>query len=83
MSAKPILYGTHWCPKTSGFSHYLQREWVDFTFKNVEEDEAAAQEVKDQYEGKLKFPVLNIGDEWLKNPSIPELRKVLQAHELL
>ena len=82
MSDKPILYGTNWCLKTAGFSHYLQREWVDFIYKNVEEDETAAQEVQDQY-GGLKFPVLHIGDEWLKNPSIPELRKVLQAQQLL
>ena len=83
MSSRPILYGANWCLKTSGFSHYLQREWVDFTYKNVEEDRAAAQEVRDQYEGKLKFPVLRIGDEWLKNPSIPVLRKALQKQQLL
>ncbi len=80
---KPILYGANWCLKTSGFKNYLQREWVDFTYCNVEEDEAAAQRVRDQYDGKLKFPVLEIGDVWLKNPGMGELRAVLKAQGLV
>nr|WKN34999.1 glutaredoxin family protein [Tunicatimonas sp. TK19036] len=80
---QPILYGTDWCLKTSGLKNYLQRQWVDFTYRNVEEDEEAAQRVKNQYEGKLKFPVIEIEDTWLKNPGMGELREALKDHNLL
>ena len=79
---QPVLYGADWCLKTSGFKNYLQREWVDFTYQNVEENEAAAQRVRDHYEGKLKFPVLEIGNTWLKNPPMGELRRVLREQGL-
>lgn len=81
-ATRPVLYGADWCLKTSGFKNYLQREWVDFTYRNVEEDEAAAQRVRDHYDGQLKFPVLEIGTTWLKNPGIGELRRVLKEHGL-
>ncbi len=80
---KPTLYGADWCLKTTGFKNYLQREWVDFTYRNVEEDEVAAQRVRDQYDSKLKFPVLEIGDIWLKNPGMGELRNVLKKQGLV
>ncbi len=81
--SKPILYGADWCLKTTGFKNYLQRAWVDFTYYNVEEDEAAAQRVRDHYDGKLKFPVLEIGDVWLKNPGMGELRDTLKGEGLV
>ncbi|MEM9675909.1 MAG: glutaredoxin family protein [Bacteroidota bacterium] len=81
--SQPVLYGADWCLKTSGFRNFLQREWVDFTYRNVEEDEEAAQRVRDQYDGKLKFPVLEIGDTWLKNPGMGELRDTLKEKKLI
>ena len=72
--AKPKLYGAEWCPKTSGIRNYLQSQWVDFEYLDVENDEEAAEELKAMYEGKLKFPTLVFGDQKMKNPSIGDIR---------
>ena len=82
-TSQPVLYGADWCLKTSGFRNFLQREWVDFTYYDVEKNEEAAQRVRDHYDGKLKFPVLEIGDVWLKNPGMGELRDVLKQKKLI
>jgi len=79
----PILYGSDWRPSTKGISNHLQSRWVDFVYLNVESDDTAAQEIKEQYEGKLKFPVVRIGDTWLKNPKIPQLSQVLKQYQLI
>jgi mycoredoxin len=83
MNDKPILYGADWCLKTSTLRNYMQSRWVDFVYFNVEKDEAAAQRVRDQYDGKLKFPVVDITGSWLKNPKIPALKEALEQKGLL
>ncbi|WKN42190.1 glutaredoxin family protein [Tunicatimonas pelagia] len=82
-NSQPVLYGADWCLKTSGFRNFLQREWVDFTYHDVEKNEEAAQRVRDHYDGQLKFPVLEIDDVWLKNPGMGELRDVLKQKKLI
>jgi len=83
MNDKPILYGADWCLKTSTLRNYMQSRWVDFAYYNVEKDETAAQRVRDQYDGKLKFPVVEIAEKWLKNPKVPELKETLEQKGLL
>jgi len=84
MDSKDIkLYGADWCAKTALLRNYLQSEWIDFEYFNVELDETAAERVRSFYEGKLKFPTLTIGEQHYKNPKISELRKALQDAGLL
>lgn len=71
------LYGADWCPKTGLLKNYLQSEWIDFDFYNVELDEQAATFIRSLFEGKLKFPVVTLDDQVLLNPKIPELKKAL------
>lgn len=73
-----IVYGTGWCPKTNTIRNFLMQNWVDFEFRNVEEDPDAAQRVRDQYNGVLKFPVIEYDGTWYKNPGIPELREIFK-----
>ena len=83
MKVKPKLYGAEWCPKTSGFRNYFQNEWIDFEYFDIESNAKAEQEVKDMNDGKIKFPMVVVGNFKLKNPSIPELNKALKANDLL
>jgi glutaredoxin-related protein len=76
------LFGADWCPKTAVIRNYLQSEWVDFEFYNVELDESAAEEVKGFYNGQLKFPTVSFGEDFLKNPKIPEIRAFVKKHGL-
>ncbi|MEM1138195.1 MAG: glutaredoxin family protein [Bacteroidota bacterium] len=73
------LFGADWCTKSSFLKNYLQSEWIEFEYYNVEKDAEAAEEVKALYDGKLKFPTIKVGDEHLKNPSISELKPFLKA----
>ncbi|MEQ9437599.1 MAG: glutaredoxin family protein [Cyclobacteriaceae bacterium] len=71
------VYGADWCTKTGFLKNYLQSEWVDFDFFNVELDEAAANYIRSLFEGKLKFPVVTVDEQVLLNPKISELRKAI------
>ncbi len=83
MSAKPKLYGADWCPKTSGFRNYLQSEWIEFEFLDIDKDEKAMEEVKQMNGGKVKFPMVVVGDDKMKNPPIGELRESLKRNKLI
>lgn len=76
------LYGTQWCPKTFNLSNYLQKQWIEFDYYDVEKHESAAQEIRNQYHGRLLFPVMKIKGEWFKNPSIIDLKEALRKHKL-
>ncbi len=72
------VFGAEWCTKTSGIRNYLQSQWLDFNYFDVELDEVAAERVRSFYNGKLKFPTVKINDKILKNPSIAELRTAIK-----
>ncbi len=71
------VYGADWCTKTGFLKNYLQSEWLDFNFYNVELDEEAANYIRGLFDGKLKFPVVVIDGQVLLNPKVPELKKYL------
>jgi mycoredoxin len=80
---KPALYGTDWCPKTTGFKNYFQLMAIPYDYYNVEKDTQAEQAVKDMNGGKIKFPMVVVGEKKLKNPSIQDLNIALNTYGLL
>ncbi len=76
------LYGANWCPKSAILRNYLQSIWIEFDDYNVETDPKAAQIVRALYDGKLKFPTIIYGHDFLKNPSIKEVDAFLKKHTL-
>ncbi len=82
MEKKLELYGTTWCMKSAKLRNYLQSKWVEFDDYNVEEDQNAEQRVRALYDGKLKFPTLKYGEEFLKNPSLSETNAFLSQHDI-
>ena len=83
VALRPVLYGTDWCPKTAGFRNYFQLLGLAYDYHEVEKESAAAETVKGYYNGKLKFPLLVIGDEKLLNPTIQALNISLNQHGLM
>ena len=83
MSQKPKLYGADWCPKTSGFRNYLQSEWVDFEFLDIEKDGVVMEAVKAMNGGQVKFPMVVVGNDQMKNPPIEKLRESLKRNKLI
>ncbi len=82
--SKPTLklYGTNWCIKSTKLRNYLQSIWVTFEDHNVETDKEAEKEVRALYDGKLKFPTITFGDDFLKNPTISELDAFMKKHSI-
>jgi len=76
------LYGADWCTKTSFLKNYLQSEWIDFEYFNVDTDKDAAERVRKMYDGHLKFPTVEANGLHLKNPKIPELKQFIQEQNL-
>lgn len=76
------LYGTNWCPKSANLRNYLQSIWAEFEDFNVETQPEADKAVRALYGGKLKFPTVTFGEDFLKNPSIKELDVFLEKHSL-
>ena len=72
------LYGTGWCTKTAMLSNFMQSRDIDFIFKNVETDEQASNDVREFYNGKLKFPTVTKREKHIKNPTISELLEFLK-----
>ncbi len=82
-ASTPKLYGTNWCWLTNGFDNYFRTLGIKFDRFDVERDPNAEQAVKDMNSGKVKFPMVVIGDDRLKNPTIQELNKSLNKYDLL
>lgn len=80
--SKLQLYGTDWCPKSAALRNYLQSKWIEFDDFNVETSSLAGDKVRALYDGKLKFPTIMAGDDFIKNPSIPQLNEFLRKHNI-
>ncbi|MEM1043867.1 MAG: cation:proton antiporter [Bacteroidota bacterium] len=75
----PAVYGAAWCPLTTGFRAYFDRQGIRHTFHDVEADPAAEEATRAMNEGKLKFPMVVVGDREMKNPTLEELDAALGA----
>ena len=71
------VYGTDWCPLTGGFKGYFDKRDISYTYHDIEKDADAEQAVKAMNGGKVKFPMVSVGERVMKNPPIDELEVVL------
>ena len=77
------VYGADWCPLTGGFRGYLKQEGVAYEYHDIEKDPEAEAAVRAMNGGKVKFPMVVLGEYAMKNPPIDELEGALQAAGLL
>jgi len=88
MKAKVQIYGAQWCPLSLGFRKYLEQSSIPFELLDVEKDPEAQAADRAMNGGKLKFPMLvvgEVGSYWklgdnavvLKNPRLAELQAAL------
>ncbi|GAB5520718.1 MAG: hypothetical protein RhofKO_29690 [Rhodothermales bacterium] len=77
------IYGADWCPLTGGFRAHFKRNAIAYSYHNVEADPDAEAAVRSMNDGKLKFPMVVVGEHAMKNPPIDELNGVLVEHRLL
>jgi mycoredoxin len=88
------VYGAEWCPLSLGFRKYLEAQGIAFEWLEVERDPQAAAAATAMNGGKLKFPMVvvgEVGSYWkiedqaavLKNPKLAELTAALEQHGLM
>lgn len=73
------VYGADWCGDTKMTLAQLKRLDVPFDYIDIEQDPAGEQWVKDQNNGKLKRPTVDVGGRVLVEPSEAELQAALDA----
>ena len=76
------VYGTKSCPLTRGIREWLGEHDIPYDFYDIESDEGAEERVRRMNGGKLKYPMVTVGDRVMKNPSDDELREALEASDV-
>lgn len=76
------MYGAEWCPDCSRAKAFLQENRIDFTFINLDLDEAATAEVERVNQGKRIIPTFIIGDQTYTNPDNAVLASVLGINDV-
>ena len=75
------LYGADWCPDCRRAKAYLKENNIDYTFIDVDLDEAATKKVESINNGKRIIPTLIINDKPYTNPDNARLASVLGINE--
>ena len=77
------LYGAEWCEDTRHAREFLDRLGVQYTYVDVERDEAAAAWVREQNGGKERKPTVDVAGQILCVPSDHELTSALRERGLM
>lgn len=77
------VYGADWCGDTRHTREVLDRLGVAYKYIDVEQDEQAAQWVRDHNGGKERKPTLDVGGQILSVPTEHELVGALRELGLM
>jgi glutaredoxin len=80
MASDIQVYGTDWCGLTYGVRRYLIAGRFEYDYFNIDHDEAAEEFVLATNHGRRRFPIVVIEDRVMTNPTVAELRRVLDQH---
>lgn len=76
------VYGTDWCGLTFGVREYLTRCRVEYDYYNIEQDASAHEFVLAMNDGRRRLPMVIVEERILTNPTLAELRKLLDEHHV-
>lgn len=71
------VYGADWCGDTKRSLKLLDKLGIAYDYVNIEEDEQAAQWVKEQNNDKELKPTIVVGNQVLSVPDDEELEKAV------
>ncbi|HEX8087351.1 MAG TPA: glutaredoxin domain-containing protein [Blastocatellia bacterium] len=80
---KVQVYGADWCGDTRQALEHLDSLGVAYDYINVEQDEKAAEWVKQQNDGKERKPTIKVGERVLSTPTGSELESALRESNLI
>ncbi|MCL2869967.1 glutaredoxin family protein [Candidatus Saccharibacteria bacterium] len=77
------IYGTSWCGYCHAEANWLKQQNVDFTYKDIEADPQAKQELLTRLGGVFQgVPVTVIGNDVILGFDRPNLMDSLKTYEL-
>ena len=78
-----VVYGTRWCAATQYVLRFLDRENVPYTFRDMDRDSEAADQVRWWTGGYLSHPTVQIGSDILVEPLSNEIQSALEKNNLV
>jgi mycoredoxin len=80
---KVKVYGADWCGDTHRTLKHLDNLGVAYDYIDIEQDEQAAQWVREQNQGKERKPTVKFGERILSVPTDEELESALSQEGLV
>jgi mycoredoxin len=77
------VYGADWCEDTQHAREFLERLGVAYEYVDIEQDERAAQWVREQNGGKERKPTVDVAGQILCAPTDHELTSALRERGLM
>jgi len=78
-----VVYGTRWCAATQFVRRYLDRNNIAHTFRDIDRDKGAADQVRWWTGGYLSHPTVKIVSDILVEPLSNEIQSALEKNRLL
>lgn len=78
-----VVYGTRWCAATQYVRRYLDRNNVTHTFRDIDRDKEAADQVRWWTGGYLSHPTVKIASDILVEPLSNEIQSSLEKNQLV
>lgn len=78
-----VVYGTRWCAATQYVRRLLDRHEVTHTFRDIDRDQEAADQVRWWTGGYLSHPTVKIVSDILVEPLSNEIRSSLEKNNLI
>ncbi|WP_448628057.1 glutaredoxin family protein [Geodermatophilus sp. URMC 64] len=82
-TAPVTVYGNRWCGITQMTRRLLDRAGVPYQYVDLDLHPEAGRRLRWMTGGVLRHPVVNVGGQWLEQPTGRELRWALARHGLL
>jgi len=78
-----VVFGTRWCAATQYVRRYLDRHNVSHTFRDLDRDSEAAEQVRFWTGGYLSHPTVKIHLDVLVEPLSNEIQSALEKNKLV
>ena len=78
-----VVYGTRWCAATQFVRRFLDRNDVPHTFRDLDRDPEAADQVRFWTGGYLSHPTVQISSDILIEPSSNVIQSSLEKNQLV
>jgi mycoredoxin len=78
-----VIYGNRWCGITQMVRRMLDRAGIGYEYVDLDLHPDIKRRLRWLVGGDLHNPVVNIGGQWLEQPSLRELQWALARHGLV